>query len=114
MSSGKSKFYLLPQVHQRALHELYLNHDSNFVVSEETKEFILKNQQVFSEEFADYEREPFLKDSYSQFTDSSGVEIGLLIDPSRTPPPDASSESEGEGSPCFVKKISTSSTQFLL
>jgi hypothetical protein len=110
MSSGKSKFYLLPQIHQRALHELYLNrHDSNFVVSEETREFILQNPQVFTEEFADYERDPHLKDSYSQFTDSSGVEIRLLQDTPRTPLPDTSSESEGESSPWFVRKISASS-----
>jgi hypothetical protein len=119
MSSGKSKFYLLPQIHQRALHELYLNrHDSNFVVSEETKAFILQNTQVFAEEFADYERDPHLKDSYSQFTDSSGVEIRLLIDPSRTPPPDTSSESEGEDSPLFVRKFQppqvVTLSQFLL
>jgi hypothetical protein len=107
MSSGKSKFYLLPQIHQRALHELYLNrHDPNFVVSKETREFILQNSQVFTDEFAEYEIDPYVKDHYSQFTDSKGVEISLLVDPPRTPPPDISSESEGEDSPSFIEKIS--------
>jgi glycogen synthase len=100
MSSIKSIFYSLPTIHQRALHELWLNrNDSNFVVSEETKPFREENQQVLREEFdVEFKRQPFTLGQYSKFTDSSGVEILLYKDPSKTPPPDySSSEEEYEG-----------------
>ena len=109
MSSGIAKFYQLPRIHQRALHELYLNrHDSNFVVSEETKQFLLLNQSIVREEFnLEFERESFTKDFYSQFTDSSGAEILLYQEAPPTPPP--AKLSAVEDNPFSLGKISASS-----
>ena len=111
MSSGKSKFYSLPEIHQRALHELYLNRtDPNFAVSQEIINFLEQNQQILREEFnSEFERLPFQQlDTFSTFTDSSGVEFTCINKIPTTPPPSDSSESEGEDSNSFVVKISTS------
>jgi hypothetical protein len=111
MSSGKPRFYQLPRIHQRALHELYLNrHDSNFVVSEETKLFLLLNQSIVVEELnLEFERESFTKDSYSQFTDSSGAEILLYQEAPPTPPLDNLSAVEDNDNPWSLGKFSASS-----
>jgi hypothetical protein len=113
MSSGKSKFYQLPRVHQRALHELWLSrNDSTFVVSQETKDFLYKNQSIFRERFEkEFERIPFQLGEYSQITDSSGTDFQVLKDAPATPPyksDPSDSESESDNGDLSTVKISNS------
>jgi transposase InsO family protein len=107
MSSGKSAFFSLPLIHQRALHELWLNRsDPNFVVSEETKEFLLQNQSILREEFRlDFEQEPFSRSTYSQFTDPSGTELLLFKERPSTP---NQSDSEDDIASLQTEKIQQS------
>jgi hypothetical protein len=76
----------LSRIHQRALHELYLSrHDPEFVVSQETTNFLKQNQAVFREDSnTDYERAPHIFDSYFQIKDSDGVTRLYVSKPSST------------------------------
>jgi hypothetical protein len=78
----------LSRIHQQAQHELYLSrHDSQFVVSQETINFLDQNQSLLREVFhLDYEREHHIFDSYTQITDSDRITRLYISEPSSTPP----------------------------
>jgi hypothetical protein len=95
----------LSRIHQRALHELYLSrHDSQFVISQETINFLNQNQSILRENFhLDYEREHHIFDSYSQITVSDGI-TSLYVSKQTSTPPYCQSQSDSEDEVRNLKK----------
>jgi hypothetical protein len=116
MSSSKSKFYSLSPVHQRALHELWLartDKTNTFVVSEETKLFLLNNQDIVKEEFnLEFERHPFELGEYSQVTVKNKSYL-VYNDPPQTPPYQPSDSEEEDASTVKISRSKSSSSSFI-
>jgi hypothetical protein len=95
MSSHSKVFNSLTRVHQRALHELYLIHNSLLSeLSEETSAFLVDHPEIVREEFGTlFERDPFdFRDSNVLFYCPITRAVSDIH--SSTPPPDYSSESD--------------------